>query len=225
MIWTSPIVGQGSGKLGGVVVYMSRSGLAIRARVKGANPNSTRQQIVRMRTATISEAWRNLSESERNTWISAASEMEWTNKLGLTFTPSGYDLFMQRNYNLFKIGLTTLLNEYVSVSELPERTIDSVTLDTSANTFGIRFTPGAMADSWRWFFQTSPPQSPGRRSRRLLRETAIWNNSTLYVNIWTKYKTTWATLNPGETVALRATIVDQNSGYELERGWWFITAE
>lgn len=225
MIWSSPLVGQGSGKLGGIVIYMSRSGLAIRARVKGANPNSTRQQLVRMRTATISETWRSLSEGDRSTWISAAEEMEWPNKLGGTYKPSGYDLYMQRNYNRLKVGLSSLLNRYVAVGELPERTINSVMIDTSSATFGIQFTPGSMGDSWRWFFQTSPPQSPGRRSRRLLRETAVWNNSTLYVNLWTAYGDTWATLNAGETVALRASIVDANSGYELERGWWFVTAD
>lgn len=204
---------------------MSRSGLAIRARVKGANPSSLRQQRVRTRTATISTAWRNLTESDRTTWINAASTMTWSNRLGGTYTPSGYDLYMQRNFNRLKLGIDDLLNRYVETGELPERTIHTITIDTVSNTIGIQFTPGSMGDSWRWFFQTSPPQSPGRRSRRLLRETATWNNSTLFVNIWSAYADTWAELNTGETIGLRASLIDSSSGYELERGWWFITAD
>lgn len=224
MIWTSPLVGQGSGKVGGIVVYLSRSGLAIRARVKGANPNSTRQQLVRGRTSLIASEWRNLTEGDRETWISAANGMEWSNKLGGVYTPSGYDLYMQRNYNRLKLGMG-LLARYVSVGELPERTVERITIDTAGSTIGLQFTTGSMGDTWRWFIQTSPPQSPGRRSRRLLRETAIWSNSTLFVNIWSAYADTWATLNTGETIGLRISLVDTETGYELERGWWFVTAE
>lgn len=53
---------------------------------------------------TLSQAWRNLTPSERLEWIEAAPSYPRTNSLGEIYYPTGFNLFIWLNQNLTLVG-------------------------------------------------------------------------------------------------------------------------
>ena len=97
MKFTSAILTQASGSLGGATASRNKGGGYFRARVAGTNPQSDAQTAQRSMFATISAAWRNLTDGERGAWKDAAAYFPYTDSLGQTKTYSGSQLFGKLN--------------------------------------------------------------------------------------------------------------------------------
>lgn len=92
------IVGEGSGKLGGVVFSRNASGPYIRTLVTGTNPNTPRQQAVRSVWQALSNAWNSeLTEAQRELWRVYAANVTVKDALGRDILLSGYSMFMRTN--------------------------------------------------------------------------------------------------------------------------------
>lgn len=106
MKFRSTLFDQGSGSLSNMVILKSN---VIRARVIPANPNTTAQQTVRARLATIAGAWVNtLTDAQRDAWRAYALTVTKTNSIGQTVSISGLDAYVRTNTVMLQGGSTRL---------------------------------------------------------------------------------------------------------------------
>jgi hypothetical protein len=90
MKFTSPVYSAASGSIAGVVYSRSAQGMYTRARAVPVNPNSTRQQIMRMYLDTAVTFWtETLTEPERESWRVYAANVAMTDRLGASMFLSG----------------------------------------------------------------------------------------------------------------------------------------
>jgi len=67
-----------------------------------ADAGRTALQSARNSLTIVSRSWKSLVASARTNWDSAASLLTWYTKVGIAYTPSGYQVFTQCNLNLLK---------------------------------------------------------------------------------------------------------------------------
>jgi hypothetical protein len=132
-------------KLNGTVFSKNRYGGYTRTKVTPVNPQTTAQQNARNRLSTASQAWRGLSEAERQSWIDAAPNFPFTDIFGNTKVLSGQALYVKLNANLALIGEAAIATAPSPVA-IPEMALTSVTADDSANTVIIAGTTPVPAD-------------------------------------------------------------------------------
>jgi hypothetical protein len=97
IIRTAPLIGAISGNLGGVCFVQSKSGPVIRTRNRRLKQNDKRHYQIRALFQQLRNAWRNLTDNQRTAWRQATISVPNTNRLGLTSTISGYQLFIKTN--------------------------------------------------------------------------------------------------------------------------------
>ena len=88
------------GSINGTVYSRGIGGLYMKNRVKPLNPQSARQSAVRSQLASLSSGWRALTDAQREAWSAQADNYPATNRVGETYKPSGYQLYMTLNSNL-----------------------------------------------------------------------------------------------------------------------------
>jgi hypothetical protein len=132
-------------KLNGTVFSKNRYGGYTRTKVTPVNPQTTSQQNARNRLSTASQAWRGLSEAERQSWIDAAPNFPFTDIFGNTKILSGQALYVKLNANLALVGEAAIAVAPSPVA-IPEMVLTSVTADDSANTVIIAGTTPVPAD-------------------------------------------------------------------------------
>lgn len=101
-------VGQLSGKGGSVVASHNRFGSYLRNRVIPVNPATTPQMASRSRFALTAEAWKNLTDVQRESWEAAAAEYVRTDAQGEDFTYNGFGLYMSNNAVLRWAGIAPI---------------------------------------------------------------------------------------------------------------------
>ncbi len=148
----------GRNKFGGSVASRNTFGAYIRNKVTPVNPQTPSQSAVRAVFADISQAWRDLSQAERDQWNEAVINFSFTDVFGDTIDPTGFNLHQQLNLNLSAIGqafITTppapadvqsLTNLAVDVQNAAQTVIVASTEAIEVNTdFIIKATAGLSA--------------------------------------------------------------------------------
>src|SRR5690606_18792227 len=103
MKWGALVV-DGRNKIGGQVASKNRGGSYLRTKVTPANPQTVAQSIVRSIFTVLSQAWRTLTQAQRNAWNAAVTDWQRTDIFGDIKSPSGFTLYMRLNQNLSLIG-------------------------------------------------------------------------------------------------------------------------
>jgi len=98
------IVVDGRNKLGGHVYSKNRSGSYVRTKVTPVNGQTAQQQLIRGRFGAASQAWRGLTEAQRQTWINAAPDFPVFDIFGNSKILSGSQLYNRLNLNLAAAG-------------------------------------------------------------------------------------------------------------------------
>jgi len=75
-----------------------------------ADAGRTALQYARNNLAAVARKWQQLTAAQRLTWEAQAALLTWYTKVGVAYTPSGYQLFSQNNLNRLKINLDFLFN-------------------------------------------------------------------------------------------------------------------
>lgn len=88
------------GKIGGTTTQRSRFGHTAMNASRPPRVYSQVQAGVRGTFAFTSTEWRSLSEADRTQWRSIASLSTRVSRLGITYVPSGYQLFMECALNV-----------------------------------------------------------------------------------------------------------------------------
>lgn len=102
------VVVAGSGKIGGHVASRNRAGAYFRTKVTPVNPQSTAQLTARNRLGTRSQAWRGLTQAQRDAWNSAVQSFARTDIFGDLKNPSGFNLYQRLNNNLVAVGAAAI---------------------------------------------------------------------------------------------------------------------
>jgi hypothetical protein len=102
------IVVDGRGKLGGHVLSKNRGGAYARTKVTPVNPQSTYQLTARNLLTSLSQAWRSLTQAQRDGWNAAVQSFQRTDIFGDLRTPTGKNLFTRLNTNLQNIGFSVI---------------------------------------------------------------------------------------------------------------------
>ena len=102
------IVAEIRNKLNGNVFSRNSSGAYIRTKVTPVNPNTSFQSNVRADFTTVAQAWRDLTEAERNSWNQGVVSFSHTDIFGDNVPLSGFGLHQQLNLNLLAIGAAVI---------------------------------------------------------------------------------------------------------------------
>lgn len=155
------VVVEGRGKLGGHVFSRNRTSNYMRSKVTPVNPSTQFQQNARSLLASLSQAWSQLSETEREAWRSAVSSFESTNVFGDTIQPTGKNLYTKLNANLTLIGQSTIGSP---PTPEPVSALDSLTLSVAVTNaqMDVEYTPSPSPASTTYLVYATNAQSPGK---------------------------------------------------------------
>jgi hypothetical protein len=98
------IVVDGRGKIGGHVASKNRTSAYLRTKVTPVNAQTSFQLGVRNVFTGFAQAWRGLSQAERDAWNAAVADYARTNVFGDSVQPTGFNLFQRLNNNLSIAG-------------------------------------------------------------------------------------------------------------------------
>ena len=93
-----------TGKLGLTVTFPSRYGLIRRTCVVPANPNSPQQMVVRSNFTTYARQYDALTETQQDTWATAAAQHQTRPTLGQSGPLTGLQFFVKINATLALFG-------------------------------------------------------------------------------------------------------------------------
>lgn len=90
----------GRGKVGGQVLSKNRAGNYIRNKTTPVNPQTIAQVGARNRLTTQSQAWRGLTQAQRDAWDASVEDFKKTNIFGDQVRPTGFNLYINLNATL-----------------------------------------------------------------------------------------------------------------------------
>lgn len=139
--------------------YDTPSGPRAQAHVRARVRQNTKHQI----WALVSQQWRELTDAQRDAWKSASPSFPAKNKFGDTYTPSGYQLWMQLNVIAVGFGDGLILVP-PTPAIFPDITGSSITLLDTAN-FAVTMN-ALVTDDWKIEFLATAPFSKGANLSR-----------------------------------------------------------
>jgi hypothetical protein len=209
------IVVDGRNKIGGHVASKNKSGAYLRTKVTPVNRQSVRQSAVRSLLTTIAQAWRGLTQAQRDSWNSAVSNFKKTNIFGDIVHPSGFNLFQKLNNNIIALGGTLVASPPV-VTDLDGFTSLALTYAVVTPALSLAFT-GASGSDHGYKLLATPPVSAGKEFvkseyRQISTGTAL---PTSPLNILSVYTAVFGSVgNIGDKIFVKIVPVGAASGVE-----------
>lgn len=155
------LVVAGRGKINGWVASQNRAGAYFRTKTSPTNPQTPDQMATRSLMGSLSQAWRNLTDTQRASWNAAVDNFQTTDVFGDLKTPSGFNLFMRLNRNLQTGAASTLTEAPEVISPEPLTTFTAVA-DESSNNIILTFAPTPVPARHVLIVEGTPVVSPGR---------------------------------------------------------------
>ena len=97
------------GKVGGSTISRNRYGLYVKNWRTPINPQSSSQQFVRATLKAVAIRWATEDPEIRFNWDSYASKLTFYNRFGDVYTPNGFEVYCQCQYNSVQCGCGFLL--------------------------------------------------------------------------------------------------------------------
>lgn len=105
MLFSSPILAEASGTLGGLVFSHGIGGPYVRARANVTNPNTPAQQAVRSLLSQLTSLWVDtLSVVQRQGWTDYAANVTLLNRLGQPRNVTALNMYVRTNVPLIQAG-------------------------------------------------------------------------------------------------------------------------
>lgn len=139
----SALIGRLSRSAGSTTAGHNRYGAYLRNRVIPTNPVTTPQTAVRDQFSDASQAWRDLTQEQRDAWNAFGPEIVRTDSLGETYTLNGQTAFMYVNRNRITCG-QAILSDAPDVDPPPALLTATPTIDVglgNAHTIAYTATP------------------------------------------------------------------------------------
>jgi hypothetical protein len=115
----SNLVAQAKGRLGNFVLQNSKFGMIARNFVYPSLSISPANVLNRLNYSQFVARWNALSASDKAAWLSAALTYSWHSSTGVSYAPSGFQLFLYCSINLASVGISTIpvAANYVSIPQ------------------------------------------------------------------------------------------------------------
>lgn len=139
--------GQMSGSVGGVTAGHNKGGQYLRNRSIPTNPNSIRQQAARSAFGTAAQAWKSITQTQRDAWESYANQTPIVNRLGESITISGSSMYTRTNAFRLQAGLALLAAAPLTPGLASIGTVTSAENDTTGFLLSIDLTGGDLLES------------------------------------------------------------------------------
>lgn len=151
----------GRGSAGGTVASRNTYGTYFRNKVTPINPSTTAQQLVRSFMAAVSQAWKGLTQTQRDLWDQITSSYQTTDIFGDLFKYTGFNLFMKLNRNLLEIGESQIADAPAPATVQGILSL-SIAVDVFTTDFLVTYTPAIDANTKVLVYATAP-QSQGKK--------------------------------------------------------------
>ena len=107
-LFTSTLLAQVSGKLGGTVFSHNRGGKYIRSAATPTDPNTVFQQVVRANMATLVATWPTITDKDREAWATYAANVPLPDRFGEPRSITGQQMFIRCNAARLQAGLSII---------------------------------------------------------------------------------------------------------------------
>jgi len=197
------IVVEGRGKIGGHVASRNRGGAYFRTKVTPVNPSTIYQQESRNLMASRSQAWRALTQTQRDAWNAAVDDFQRTDIFGDIRKPSGQNLFVLININRINSGAAALLIPPVPTAP-PPVIATSATIAVGTTDFDVAFTGSGGATDHIHVWATdgmSPGISYAKNRFRFIGSVAA--NTASPLDIWALYLARFGAPTVGQKVMVQ----------------------
>ena len=142
-------------KLNGSVFSKNKGGAYVRTKVTPVNPQTDAQQNVRSILATLSAAWRGLTQAQRDSWINAAPSFPYRDIFGDSKILSGAQLFIKLNANLVNNGYESI-DTAPAPGDLPSLAITIVTATAGVQALSVGFLPTPVPTGYGLIIDATP---------------------------------------------------------------------
>lgn len=151
------------GSIGGTVFSRNGGGAYAKQRVKGTDPNTTDQGIMRAIISSCISAWTALSATVRTNWGMYAAAVTLVNRLGDAINVSGYNMYCRTRALCVKIGATVPAAAPSIMTLAEQDSTVAATPSAGGGTISVAFD-----DALAWCAEVggymicymSPPQNP-----------------------------------------------------------------
>ena len=200
------------GKSGGHVITKNRQGQAVRTKVTPVNRRSNTQQNSRSRFTSLSQNWRALTQAQRDSWNSAASDTKRSNIFGDAYSPTGKNFYMIVNENLLITGGAVVTSPPAIDTPVSLLTFTIGSNTTAAQTLAYTATPSGADTSL--LIEATRPLSPGVGSGgSAFRRLAVIAGATASpANTFAAYSALFGTPVAGQKIFFRVTPISEISG-------------
>lgn len=134
------IIAEARGAVAGTVFSRNTFGAYLRTRVTPVNPATVDQALVRSQLTSIAQAWRGLTQAQRDQWNQAAVTFQNTDIFGDSVALTGFVLYMKLNRNLLAIGQAVISTPPLQTS-VHNFTSASLAANTGGGTLDITYAP------------------------------------------------------------------------------------
>jgi len=208
-------VADGRASLGGHTFSKNRNGAYIRQKVSPSQPRSARQLAVRASFAGLSKAWGSvLTDLQRAGWIALASTVTIPDRFGNPQVPTGLQLYMRVNQNLFTLA-TARLDDAPADQGVSALTSAVLTATFTGSILTLAFTPTPLGANEHIVIAATPPFSPGKQFvTSFLKQTFAdpAGASATPTDIYAPWNALFGALQPGQKVAVSAFVVNDING-------------
>ena len=154
-----------SGNLGDICYTRYRGTAVARSAWSGTQTATTDQLAQRAKMTLLSAAWGGtLNAGERTKWSELAKQLSFIDRVGNHYSPNGYTLFIQRNMNRLKLGLS-MSNDPVEGNGAIDDSLNGVISKLSGTYIQsyCKTYQGNIIQSTAWeLWKAGPFDSPGR---------------------------------------------------------------
>lgn len=208
------IVADMRNKLNGSVFSKNRYGAYVRTKVTPVNPQTDAQQNVRNQFATASQAWRGLSEAQRQSFIDAAPAFPVFDIFGNSKILSGSALYNKLNLNLSAAGVGAI-DTAPSPAAIPPIIGLSLTATVTGPVMTLTSDTAVVPAGTVMIVQATPLYGPGisfvkNKYRQIATVAAAGTIDTH--SIYTTWNAIFGALVEGQKVSVRIFLVNETTG-------------
>jgi hypothetical protein len=144
-LFKSQLITAVSGSIGGVTYAHNAGGMYMRGRATPTNPKTPQQVQVRQACANVAQAWKTLTDEQREAWKTYGLNTSVINGLGDSHTLSGINWFVGCNTLRVRQGLALTLDGPAEFgrADLTPPSLSSTAINTLTLTF-----PSPNLDDW-----------------------------------------------------------------------------
>ena len=215
LVKLSGIYSDQCGKLGGSAAARNAAGLYLKNFKIPHNPRTPYQSTERNNFKAMVLQWQYLPYQSQQDWNKLASSTTRTNRVGDSYHPSGQNIFLSCNQNLFMVGRPALLSAPVLPS-IPQFTKVSAVLTSFPSSFTLILSGGVLNSNIFYHFSISRPQSLGKNYLTVQIPQIGFINDSLSSFTYTsaQYLTRFnITLVSGKSYFVRVVPIDIISGF------------